>query len=50
MNYEDADRGVYLHRNRAKQLIRYDNLIYGRNKTITPTDIDGVIQYSALKC
>lgn len=35
-------RGVYQSVNRGRQLIRFDGLQYGN---ITPTDIDGIIEY-----
>ena len=36
------ERGVYQNENRGRQLLRFDGLRYGG---ITPTDIDGVIEY-----
>lgn len=39
---EQAERGVYQHPERAKQLILFKGLEYGN---ITPTDFDGVIEY-----
>lgn len=37
-----AERGVYQNANRGRQLLRFDGFQYG---TITPTDIDAVIEY-----
>lgn len=37
-----AERGVYQNANRGRQLLRFDGFRYG---SITPTDIDGVIDY-----
>lgn len=42
MNRENAQRGSIAYRGRAKQLIDYSGLKYGR---VTPTDIDGLIEY-----
>lgn len=42
MFYDDANRGVIINRERAKQIIDFHGLKYGR---ITPTDIDGCIEY-----
>lgn len=36
------ERGVYQNANRGRQLLRFDGMQYGN---ITPTDIDGVIEY-----
>ena len=36
------ERGVYHNVNRGRQLLRFDGLRYGN---ITPTDIDGLIEY-----
>lgn len=40
------DRGVIAHRKRAQQIIDYSGLRFGN---ITPTDIDGLIEYHG-KC
>lgn len=37
-----VERGVYQNANRGRQLLRFDGFRYG---SITPTDIDGVIDY-----
>ena len=37
-----AERGVYQNANRGRQLLRFDGFQYG---TITPTDIDAIIDY-----
>jgi len=37
-----ADRGVIVHRERAKQIVDFSGLRFG---SITPTDIDGLIEY-----
>lgn len=42
MIYEDGNRGKYQFADRARQLIRFDDMIFGN---ITPTDIDGLIEY-----
>jgi len=38
-------RGKINHRDRAKQINDFQGLLYGRNGTITPTDVDGLIEY-----
>lgn len=43
MEYKDEERGTILHRDRAKQLITFNNIHLDRK--ITPTDIDGLIEY-----
>lgn len=42
MNYENDNRGKIQYRDRARQIIDFSNLRYGN---ITPTDIDGLIEY-----
>lgn len=42
MEYKDNNRGKIQFRERAKQIIDFSGLRYG---LITPTDIDGVIEY-----
>ena len=42
MFYDDANRGVIQNRERARQIIDFSGLRYGN---ITPTDIDGCIEY-----
>ena len=42
MHYEDNNRGTFQHRELARRLIDFDGLRYGN---ITPTDIDGIIEY-----
>lgn len=42
MNRENTQRGSIAYRGRAKQLIDYSGLKYGR---VTPTDVDGLIEY-----
>lgn len=42
MNYEQSNRGVIQYRERRCQIVDYSGLKYGN---ITPTDIDGVIEY-----
>lgn len=42
MIYEDSNRGKYQYTDRARQLIRFDEMVFGN---ITPTDIDGLIEY-----
>lgn len=42
MNYTDKNRGVIQNRERSKQVIDYSGIRYGN---ITPTDIDGFIEY-----
>ena len=42
MKYEDSSRGKIQYRDRARQLIDFSGLKYGR---ITPTDIDGFLEY-----
>lgn len=37
-----TERGVYQNVNRGRQLLRFDGFRYG---SITPTDIDGIIDY-----
>ena len=48
MKYEDGNRGVIQFRSRAKQIIDFSGLSFDYH--ITPTDIDGVIEYHALNC
>lgn len=43
MNYTDENRGLIQNRERARQIIAYDNLRFKRR--ITPTDIDGYFEY-----
>ena len=40
----DSDRGLIIHRDRAKQLISFGGLI--RRRSISPTDIDFLIDYN----
>lgn len=42
MNYTDANRGIIQYKDRARQLIDFQNLRIGK---ITPTDTDGEIEY-----
>lgn len=42
MDYNNVNRGKIQFRDRARQIINYDGL---RFKNITPTDIDGLIEY-----
>ncbi|MBQ7220762.1 MAG: hypothetical protein IJS28_07275 [Synergistaceae bacterium] len=42
MKYEDSSRGKIQYRDRARQLIDFSGIKYGR---ITPTDIDGFLEY-----
>lgn len=42
MQYSDSNRGVIQNRERKRQIIDYSGLRYGN---ITPTDIDGLIEY-----
>jgi hypothetical protein len=42
MEYHDVNRGVIQNRERAKQIIDFSGLKFGK---ITPTDIDGLIEY-----
>lgn len=42
MNYTDKNRGVIQYKDRARQLINFENLRIGK---ITPTDTDGEIEY-----
>ena len=42
MNYSDENRGKIQNRDRAKQIIDFGGMRYGN---ITPTDIDGYIDY-----
>lgn len=42
VNYTDENRGAIQHRNRAKQIIDFSGI---RFNNITPTDIDGFIDY-----
>ena len=43
------NRGEINNRARAKQLNNFGNFVIGDNKTITPTDVDGLIEYQS-KC
>lgn len=38
-------RGKILYRERAQQINDFSGLVFGDRKTITPTDIDGFIEY-----
>ena len=42
--YDTSVRGDIIHRERAKQIISFSRLI--RHRNITPTDIDGFIDYN----
>lgn len=42
MLYDDANRGIIQHRERARQIIDFHGLKYG---SITPTDVDGLFEY-----
>ena len=42
MLYNDENRGIIQNRERARQIIDFSSLRYGN---ITPTDIDGLIEY-----
>lgn len=42
MNYQDSNRGKIQNRERARQIVDFSGLRYGN---ITPTDIDGLIEY-----
>ena len=42
MEYQNNNRGVIQNRDRKKQIIDFSGLKYGK---ITPTDIDGLIEY-----
>lgn len=51
MNYEE--RGTFQNDGWAKQLVKFDGMVFaGKNgkKTVTPTDIDGVIQLEKEDC
>lgn len=45
MEYNDGNRGRIQFRNRARQIIDFRGIRYGK---ITPTDIDGLIEYRRL--
>lgn len=42
MEYADSNRGIIQNRQRARQIIDFSGLQYGK---ITPTDLDGLIEY-----
>ena len=42
--YDTSVRGNIIHRERARQIISYSGLV--RHRNITPTDIDGFIDYN----
>lgn len=42
MTYDDSNRGKIQYQDHARQLLIYEGMTFGR---ITPTDIDGVIEY-----
>ena len=46
MSGEDVNRGCIRHLDRYKQLISYEGMV--RRRKITPTDIDGVIDYNGV--
>lgn len=46
MEYNEQNRGIIQHHNRAKQIIEFKGLNYGNN--ITPTDIDGIMEWHKL--
>lgn len=51
MNYDE--RGTFQNDGLAKQLVKFDNMVFtGKNgkKTVTPTDIDGLIQLEKENC
>lgn len=45
MEYDDSNRGRIQHRNAAKQIVDFSGIRYGK---ITPTDVDGLIEYHRL--
>lgn len=46
MEYNDSNRGTIQNRDRARQIIDFGGIRYGN---ITPTDIDGLIEFKAIR-
>lgn len=52
-NYDDSIRGTFQSEEKASQLVKFDGLLYkGKSGalTVTPTDIDGLIQLDVENC